>query len=273
MVGGLKSGNSHLARVPLLRTLRLYVQGLLYIADQVCSVAPGQVLINERQQDVVDLCEPLIKLTLFIPELEYLLLELPLHLRVVLVGLLDLSADLPLQVIVLPLPVLEGELGLQNPALELTDVLLDLLELPLLGDELLRDEVEVIPTLVLLHHLEHLFQILPKLLVVLTNPQLFLVLVDLRFDPLLGDGERLGHYLVDVIGEYHSAIPQGVAEVLEGDNFGVFHLLAQKVFLPHAELPPLVLIVEVGLIDVGEGLEKLPRILNIVLSEVHDLVF
>ena len=141
MVGGIEGGDRHLSRVLLLRTLGLYVQGLLYIADQVGSVAPGQGLISERQQDIVDLCEPLIEVTLFLLQFGYLLLELPLHLGVVLVGLLDLRADLLLQVVVLPLPVFKGELGLQNSALELADVLLDLLELPLLGDEFLSNEV------------------------------------------------------------------------------------------------------------------------------------
>ena len=76
-----------------------------------------------------------------------------------------------------------------------------------------------------------------------------------------------------MIGEDHSTFPQGVAEVLEGDYFGVLHLLTQKVFLPHAEFPPLILIVEVRFVNVREGLEELSRILNVVLPEVHDLIF
>ena len=258
MVDGLKCGNSHFARVLLFWTLGLYVQSLLYIADQVGSIASGQILISERQQHVVDLGEPFIEFTLFLLQFRYFLLELPLHFSVVLVWFLDLRAYLLLQVAVLPFPVCKSKLSLQNSALELADVLLYLLQLPLLGHKFLSDEVEVIPALVLLHHLKHLFQVLPKPFVVLANLQFLFVLVDLRFDPFLGNGKRFGHNLVDMIREDHSAFPQGITEVSERNYFGVLHLLPQKVFLPHAELPPLVLVVEIRFVDVGEGLEKLP---------------
>ena len=158
-----------------------------------------------------------------------------------------------------------------DSTLQLADVLLDLLQLLLLSHELLRDEVQVVPALVLLHDLEHVLQVLSELLVILDDPHLLLVLPDLDLDALLGQRDGGGHDLVGVLAEPDAAGPQLVAEVVEGDQLGVLELLAQEGTLVDRELLPQVHLVGVGFVDVVVGFGELGSVAQVTLSVLHDL--
>ena len=59
------------------------------------------------------------------------------------------------------------------------------MKLLLLSHELLRNEIQIVSSLVLLHDLEHVLNALSEFLIALRNPQLLLVLYDLDLDPFL----------------------------------------------------------------------------------------
>jgi hypothetical protein len=90
VLSGLQGKHGLLRRGLLLYWLHLEVQGLLDVSDKVRGISASKRFFSQGQQNVANLCEPLVEVLVLFFEVKVILLDLRLQFSIVFVFLFDL---------------------------------------------------------------------------------------------------------------------------------------------------------------------------------------